>query len=209
MPTQVWVQLSQPHHSDTGPNRPINTPPHDPAPKSHMPMGFSNTIIDPKNGQSLEYRQLICLEKRRHVWTKYSANTFSFLAQGIGFRVKVTYCINFIRCTQVPKGNKIAYGIFLVRCRLHKQEQERTNPTVGGNLLDTDTECSAPTADTTTTKMLLNSTIYTLWVHFMTTNIKKYYIMIPFEGTKNTNVYVTQSILSHRKSSTSTVWWTL
>ena len=60
--------------------------------------------------------------------------------------------------------------------------------------MDTDIECSAPTLEITTSKMQLNSMIYTPEAHFMTMDIKNYYIGTLFEDPKNTNISASPSI---------------
>jgi hypothetical protein len=65
--------------------------------------------------------------------------------------------------------------------RPQKEEPNRTRLTVGGNLIDYPGDVSTPTADTTTAKMVINSTISTPNAKFMCADIKDFYLGTPME----------------------------
>ena len=60
-----------------------------------------------------------------------------------------------------------------------KKEPERTRLTVGGNLIDFPGDVSTPTADTTTAKLIINSTISTPGAKYMCGDIKNFYLGTP------------------------------
>jgi hypothetical protein len=69
----------------------------------------------------------------------------------------------------------------------HKQEKERVRLTVGGDILDYSGDVATSTADITTFKILINSTISTEDAAMTMMDIKNYYLSTPlprFEYTK-------------------------
>ena len=78
-----------------------------------MPTGFSIAIIDPRIGQYIEYRQLICSDKKKLVWTRCNYNELCHLVKGIRVCDKGANCVHFVHRIQIPKGNKITYGNLL------------------------------------------------------------------------------------------------
>ena len=62
-----------------------------------------------------------------------------------------------------------------------KKEKERTRLTVGGNLIDYPDSTSTPTADLTTIKCLVNSTLSTDNAKMMMADIKNFYLNTPMK----------------------------
>ena len=60
-----------------------------------------------------------------------------------------------------------------------KKEHNRMRLTVGGNLIDYPGDVSTPTADTTTAKLVINSTISTPQAKYMCGDIKNFYLGTP------------------------------
>ena len=112
---------------------------------------FLGAIIDEETGKMLEYRHLVQHEATRLVWQRSFANEIGRLFQGIR-NLKGTNTCFFIRPT---------YGRIVCNFRPQKEEQHRTRLTVGGDRIDYPGNKSTPTADLTTVKLLLNSTIST------------------------------------------------
>jgi hypothetical protein len=82
---------------------------------------------------------------------------------------------------QVPQDRKVTYSRIVVDIRPEKKETHRTRLIVGGNLIEYPGDVSTPTADLTTTKVLLNSTLSTSGARFMTTDIKKIDLITPLD----------------------------
>ena len=145
------------------------------------PHYWANAIIDPDTGASMEYRHLIKSPKHQAAWTRSFANEIGRLAQGIGNREKGTNTMFFIHKHQIPHDRRqdVTYGRIVVELRPQKTESNRTRLTVGGNLIDYPGDVSTPTADTTTAKLVINSTISTPRARFMCADIKNFYLGTP------------------------------
>jgi len=139
---------------------------------------FANAILDEETGRSLEFRELIKLDKYRTVWMHAFANELGRLAQGIRDIVG-TDTIDFIPFSDVPKFEKVTYGRIVCTYRPQKDEHNRCRLTVGGNLLVALYDVSTPTADLVTAKLLFNSVISTPGARFLTFDLKNFYLKTP------------------------------
>jgi hypothetical protein len=144
---------------------------------------WANTIIDPETGASMEYRHFIKHPKYSNIWSTSFSNEIGRLAQGVGGRIKGIDTINFIEYNKVPidRWKDVTYGNIVVDYRPQKEEENRTRLTVGGNLIDFPGEVSTPTADITTTKLVINSTVSTPNAKYMCGDIKHFYLGVPME----------------------------
>jgi len=145
-----------------------------------VPLLASN-VIDQKTGAILNYRDLIhhadpTINKN---WNISSANEFGRLAQGIGNRVKGTDTIFFIPRSAVPADRTVTYARFVCAYRPQKSEPNRTRMTVGGNLIDYPGDVSTRTADLTTVKAHLNSTVSTPGAKYLCADVKNFYLGTP------------------------------
>jgi hypothetical protein len=142
---------------------------------------WANAIIDPDTGASMEYRHLLKSPKHCKAWTHSFANELGRLAQGVGGRQVGTNTIFYIQHNQIPADRRkdVTYGRICVDYRPQKEEPNRTRLTVGGNLIDFPGDVSTPTADTTTAKMVINSTISTTGARYMCGDIKDFYLGTP------------------------------
>jgi hypothetical protein len=73
----------------------------------------------------------------------------------------------------------ITYGKIVCYYKPHKKEKERVRLTVGGDILDYSGDVATSTADITTFKILINSTLSTKDAAMMTMDIENYYIGTP------------------------------
>ena len=144
---------------------------------------WANAIIDPDTGASMEYRHLIKSDKHRPAWLLSFANELGRLTQGVGTRTPGTDTIFFIPHSQIPTDRRkdVTYRRICVDLRPQKEEINRTRLTVGGNLIDYPGDVSTPTADTTTAKIIINSTISTPGAKFMCGDIKNFYLGTPMD----------------------------
>ena len=142
---------------------------------------WANAIIDAETGAAMEYRHLVKSPKHCKDWTHSFANELGRLAQGVGGREKGTDTIFFIAHAQIPQERRkdVTYGRICVDYRPQKTEPKRTRLTVGGNLIDFPGDVSTPTADTTTAKLVINSTISTKGARYMIGDIKNFYLGTP------------------------------
>ena len=90
----------------------------------------------------------------------------------------------FLKYNDVPKNKTVTYGRIVVDYRLQKSDPYRTRLTVGGNRIVYNNDVSTPTADLTTCKVLLNSTISTPNARFATIDIKNFYLNTPLDSFK-------------------------
>jgi hypothetical protein len=83
------------------------------------------------------------------------------------------------RLKNIPNDRKITYGKIVCDYKPHKQEKERVRLTVGGDRLDYSGDVATSTADITTFKILINSTLSTEKAAMMMMDIKNYYLGTP------------------------------
>jgi hypothetical protein len=145
---------------------------------------LANAVIDPDTSIAKESRQLIADPKTRDVWLLAAANEFGLLAQGVKTRIKGTNTIKFIAHTAVPTGRTVTYARFCANIRPQKEETHRCRITVGGDRIDYPGEVSTKTAGLTTIKLLLNSVVSKQNGHFMTADVKHFYLNTPLERPK-------------------------
>jgi hypothetical protein len=67
----------------------------------------------------------------------------------------------FIDLHNIPKDRKITYGKFVCDFKPNKTEKHQVRLTIGGDRLDYSGDTATSTADITTFKMLINSTLST------------------------------------------------
>jgi hypothetical protein len=134
-------------------------------------------------GAAMEYRHLMKDPKHSPTWIRSFANEIGRLTQGVGGQEKGTNTTLYIPYDKIPHDRQgdITYGGICVDYRPQKKEPERTRLTVGGNLIDFPGDVSTPTADTTTTKLVINSTISTTGAKYMCGDIKNFYLGTPME----------------------------
>jgi hypothetical protein len=86
-------------------------------------------------------------------------------------RLYNTNTIRFIQRSNIPKGRKVTHGSFVVDIKDHKEENERTRLTVGGDQIEYPGYKSTRTAGLTTVKMIINSVKCTLRDKFLVIEI--------------------------------------
>ncbi len=139
----------------------------------------------------MEYRQLIRDPETRATWLKSAANEFGRLAQGLKSRnIQGTDTIRFIHKNQIPKGKWPTYARFVVDYRPQKAEPERKRLTVRGNLIKYPGPTSSPTADMTTFKLQVKSTLSTPNAKTMLADIKNYYLGTPLADKEYMKIHI-------------------
>jgi hypothetical protein len=126
----------------------------------------------------MEYRHLMKSPAHKPQWTRSFSNELRRLAQGVGRRIKGTNTIYFTAYDQIPaeRLHNITYSRIVCTYCPQKAEPERTCLTIGGNLIEYPGNVSAPTADSTTAKMVINRTIFTPGAHMMCGDIANFYL---------------------------------
>jgi hypothetical protein len=79
----------------------------------------------------------------------------------------------------IPNDRKITCGKIVCDYKPHKKEKERVRITVGGDILNYSGDVATLTADITTFKILINSTLSTEDDVMMMMDIKNYYLGTP------------------------------
>jgi hypothetical protein len=141
----------------------------------------ANAVIHPVTGKQMEYSALIKDPRLQPLWTRGFGNECGRLFQGIRDIPGTDTCF-FIKLTNIPKDRKITYGKIVCDYKPHKKEKERVRLTVGGDRLDYYGDIATSTADVTTFKILINSTLSTEDAAMMMMDIKNYYIGTPLPG---------------------------
>lgn len=152
----------------------------------------ANAVLDPDTGNYLEYNQLIKHDKMQTDWWTASANEFGRLMQGVGGRLPGTDTLFFIHRKEVPKDRRATYARFVCQIRPQKAETNRVRMTVGGNLIDYPGDKSTRTADITTVKLLVNSTISTPKAELMCMDLKNFYLGTPLDRSEYMKVHISK-----------------
>jgi hypothetical protein len=84
-----------------------------------------------------------------------------------------------VELKNIPKDRKITYVKIFCDYNAHKRDKERVRLTVGGDRLDYSGDMATSTADITTFKILINSTLSTTDAAMMMMDIKNYYLGAP------------------------------
>jgi hypothetical protein len=79
----------------------------------------------------------------------------------------------------IPKERNITYGKIVCNYKPHKKEKERVRLTVGGDILDYTGDVATSTANITTFKILINSTLSREDGTMVMMDIKNYYLGTP------------------------------
>jgi hypothetical protein len=132
---------------------------------------MGNTVICPETGKSLKHNELITKLNYKIKWMPSTANEIN--------RIYNTNTIRFIQRSNIPKGRKVTCGSFVVDIKNHKEEEERTRLTVGGDQIEYPGDNSTRTAALATAKILTNSVISTLGAKLLVIDIKKFYLNTP------------------------------
>jgi hypothetical protein len=146
----------------------------------------ANAVIHPVTGKEMEYSALMKDPHLQPLWTPGFGNECGRLFQGTRDIPGTDTCF-FTTLKNIPEDRKITYGKVVCDNKPHKKEKARVRLTVGGDRLEYSGDVATSTADITTFKILINSTLSTKHAAMMTMDIKNYYLgttMSRFEYTK-------------------------
>jgi hypothetical protein len=125
----------------------------------------------------MEYVALMKDPRLRTLWTQGFGNECRRLFQGIQYITITDTCV-FIDVKNIPTDKNITYGKIVCHYKAHRKEKERVRLTVGSDRLDYSGNVATSTADITTFKILINSTL-SIDVAMMMMDIKNYYLGTP------------------------------
>jgi hypothetical protein len=139
---------------------------------------LANAVIRPVTGKEMEYPALMKDPRLQPLWKRGLGNECGRLFQGIRDIAGTDTCF-FIKLTDIPKDRNITYGKIVCDYKPHKKEKERVRLTMGGDILDYSGDITTSTADITTFKILINSTLSTEDAAMMMMDTKNYYLGTP------------------------------
>jgi hypothetical protein len=128
--------------------------------------------------KKMKYSALMKDPRLQPLWARGFGNECGCLFQGIRDIPGTDTCF-FIDLKNIPNDRKITYGKIVCDYKPHKLEKERVRLTVGGDRLDYAGDVATSTADITTFKILINSTLSTEDAAMMMMDIIDYYLGTP------------------------------
>jgi hypothetical protein len=105
------------------------------------------------------------------LWKRGFSNESGRLFQGIHDIPRTNTCF-FVELTSIIKYRNITYGKIVCYSKPHEKEKESVRLTVGGDILDYSGDVATSTADITTFKIWINSTLSTKDAAMMMMDIK-------------------------------------
>jgi hypothetical protein len=137
-----------------------------------------HAVLDKTTGHLMEMRHHLVNPKYKELWGKSYTKELRCLAQGMPGVSKGTNTIIFIHHENIPHNCKrdVRYVCVCVNYCQEKEDPNRTQVTVGGNLLHYPGDCSTPTVDMITVKLHLNSVISTKNTRYCTIDLKDFYL---------------------------------
>jgi hypothetical protein len=106
----------------------------------------------------MEYTALMKDPSLQPLWKRGLANEVGRLFQGIRDIPGTDTCF-FVELKNKPKDRQITYSKIVCDYKPHKKEKERVMLTMGGDRQDYSGDVATSTADITTFKILINSTL--------------------------------------------------
>ena len=140
---------------------------------------LAHAVLD-ENGNVLEYRHLMKRPEEKQKWEGGMCRELGRLCNRHR-KIKGTNTMKFIAKHQVPQGRRITYMRIVCDHKPHKSDPIRVRLCVGGDRLEFDGPLRTPTADLTTVKVHINSTISTPGSRYMTGDIKNFYLGTPLK----------------------------
>jgi hypothetical protein len=126
----------------------------------------------------MEHMALMKDPRLQPLWKRGFGNKCGHLFQGIRDIPGTGICF-FINLNNIPNDRNITYGKIVCDYKPHKKEKERFRLTVGGDRLDYSGDVATFTANITTFKILINSTLSTEDTAMMMMDINNYYLGTP------------------------------
>jgi hypothetical protein len=108
----------------------------------------------------MEYMALMKDPDLQPLWKRGFGNEAGRHFQGIHDIPGTDTCF-FVELPNIPKDTNITYNKIVCDYKPHKKEKERVRLTVSGDILDYTGDVATSTADITTFKILINSTLST------------------------------------------------
>ena len=157
------------------------------------PRHYCAPVIHPTTGEIItKYSKLANEPETREVWTTAFGKEFGSIAQGENITGAKGTDILFILTHQdirdIPTDRVVTYGRLVVNFLPQKEDPNRVQLTVGGNLITYPGDVTIRTADLTTSKILWNSLLSTSLEKYMCINIKNFYPCKPIDRYEHTRM---------------------
>jgi hypothetical protein len=145
-----------------------------------------HSVLDKTTGHLMKIWHLLVNPKYKELWGKSYMKQLGHLAQGMPGVSKGTNTIVFICGEGILHNCKcnVTYARVCVNYCPEKEDPNRTQVTVGGNLLYYPGDCGTPTVDIITVKLHLNSVISTKNTCYCTIDLKDFYLNTPMDQPK-------------------------
>jgi hypothetical protein len=141
------------------------------------------TVLNKSTGLLMEMLHLLINPKYKELWGKLYTKEVSCLAQGIPVPgvSKGTNTIIFIMRDEIPADGRCdtTYARVCINYRPEKDDPNRTQLTVGSNLIHVLGNVSTPTVNMVTVKLHLNIVISTKGARYCTIDLKDFYLNTP------------------------------
>jgi hypothetical protein len=137
-----------------------------------------NALIHPVTGKEMQYKDLMKDPDLGPLFEIGLSNELGRICQGIR-DITGTNTAFFVDFTSIPKDRKITYGKLVCDFKPNKTKKHRVIFTVDGDRLDYSGDTAKSTADITTFKILINSTLSTEDAKMMMMDINNYYLGTP------------------------------
>jgi hypothetical protein len=139
---------------------------------------LANAVINPITGKEIKYMAIMKDPLLQPLYTRGFGIKFSRIFQGIRDipGIDTCFCIDL---NNIPEDRNITYGKIVCDNKHHKKEKECVRLTVGGNILNYSGDVATSTADITTLKIIINSTLSAEESAMMMMDIKNYYLCTP------------------------------
>jgi hypothetical protein len=150
---------------------------------THYPTNMLHAVLDKTTGHLMEMRHLLVNPKYRELWGKSYTKELGRLAQGMPRVSEETNTFIFIHHKDIPHNCKcnVMYAQVCVNYCPEKEDPNRTQVTMGSNLLQYPGDCGTPTVDMITVKLHLNSIISTKNTRYCTIDLKDFYLNTPMD----------------------------
>jgi hypothetical protein len=119
-----------------------------------------NAVIHPVTGKEMQYKDLMKDPELGPLFEIGLSKELGRICQGIR-DIAETNTAFLVDLTSIPKDRKITYGKLVCDFKPNKTEKHRVRLTVGGDRLENRGDTATSTADITTFKILVNSTLST------------------------------------------------
>jgi hypothetical protein len=147
---------------------------------------YANPVVHPVTGQTIsKYEKLANDPVFSNTWTTAFGKELGALAQGDNKTgaagTNTIFFMTHSEIKNIPSDRTITYSRVVVNYRPQKEDPNRIRITVGGNLIDYPGELTTRTADLVTSKILWNSVISTPNAHYVTADLKLFYLTAPLD----------------------------